>query len=111
MPWATETRISRHPLLGFCIGLALTLGTGSALAQETQRYQAIAIPGDASGGPGGTVSSRVLILDSRDGHIWTWAENETIYEGETPRIGTVLIYQGKLRPGERPGEVLERHFP
>ena len=80
-------------------------------AQETQRYQAIALPEGGRQGQHATLSPKVLILDTRDGHLWTWAENETVYQDGTPRIGTVLIYQGKLRPGEQPGEVLEQHFP
>ena len=106
------SRASRQGLaaLGYAGMLFWALAT-PAFAQDHQRYQAITLPGGDHGGQSTGLSPKVLILDTRDGHFWTWAENETVYQDGQPRIGTVLIYQGRVRPGERPGEILEQRFP
>ena len=80
----------------------LTLST-AALADE-ERYQALPLAG-AEGGQGG---ARAFILDTRDGHVWIWSENEliTVPDGSR-RYGAGFLYQGKLRPGTRPGEFIE----
>ena len=81
----------------------LALST-AALAGEG-RYEALPLAG-ADGGKGG---ARAFILDTRDGHVWVWSENELI---TTPdgrrRYGAGFIYQGKLRPGSQPGEMIEQ---
>ncbi len=71
---------------------------------EVGRYEALPLAG-ADGGKGG---ARAFILDTRDGHVWIWSENElvTVADGRR-RYGAGFIYQGKLRPGTRPGEMIE----
>jgi hypothetical protein len=74
-----------------------------ALAGE-ERYQALPLSG-AEGGQGG---ARAFILDTRDGHVWIWNENELITAPDgSRRYGAGFVYQGKLRPGTRPGEFIE----
>ena len=81
----------------------LALSTG-ALAEDG-RYEALPLPG-AEGGKGG---ARAFILDTRDGHVWIWSENELITAPDgRRRYGAGFIYQGKLRPGTLPGEMIEQ---
>lgn len=80
-----------------------------ALAAQAQaedgRYEALPLA-VADGGKGG---GRALILDTRDGHVWVWSENELLNSpGGQRRYGSGFIYQGKLRPGTQPGEIIEQ---
>lgn len=90
------------------MGLGLLALSAAALADEGRagvgRYEALPLAG-ADGGKGG---GRAFILDTRDGHVWIWSENEllTAPDGRR-RYGGGFIYQGKLRPGSQPGEMIE----
>ncbi|MBW8371068.1 MAG: hypothetical protein K0M66_08850 [Thiobacillus sp.] len=69
------------------------------------RYEALPLAG-AEGSKGG---GRALILDTREGHVWIWSENELITAPDgRRRYGAGFIYQGKLRPGTQPGEMIEQ---
>lgn len=83
-------------------GLWLVAGCAGA---ADGRYEALPLAG-AEGGKGG---SRAFILDTQDGHVWIWSENElmTAADGRR-RYGSGFIYQGKLHPGSRPGEMIEQ---
>lgn len=75
-----------------------------ALAGDEGRYQALPLAG-ADGGKGG---GRAFILDTRDGHVWVWSENELVTSPDgSRRYGAGFIYQGKLRPGTRAGEFID----
>ena len=66
-----------------------------------ERYQALPLAG-AAGGQGG---GRAFILDTREGHVWIWSENEPVVAPDgSRRYGSGFIYQGRLRPGTRAGE-------
>jgi len=81
----------------------MALATG-ALAEDG-RYQALPLAG-AAGGQGG---GRAFILDTREGHVWIWSENEPITAADgRRRYGAGFIYQGRLRPGTQPGEWIEQ---
>jgi hypothetical protein len=81
--------------------LALSAGAGA----EDGRYQAFPLNNADSGKTG----TRALILDSRDGHVWVWSENEFVTAPDgARRYGTGFIYQGQLRPGKRPGEMIDQ---
>jgi len=81
--------------------LAMSLGAQA----EDGRYQALPLAG-AEGGKGG---GRAFILDTREGHVWIWSENELITAPDgSRRYGTGFIYQGKLRPGTQPGKLIEQ---
>jgi hypothetical protein len=89
--------------------LGALLLSGHVLADdgraETGRYEALPLAG-AEGGKGG---ARAFILDTRDGHVWVWSENELVTAPDgRRRYGAAFIYQGKLRPGSRPGEVIDQ---
>ena len=80
----------------------MALATGAQA--EDGRYQALPLAG-AVGGQGG---GRAFILDTREGHVWIWSENEPITAADgRRRYGAGFIYQGKLRPGTQPGELVE----
>ena len=80
------------------------VGMGGAHAAETGRYQAIALEGEGPARGG----SRVLIIDSQEGHVWTWSGNELIADsGSGRRYGAAFIYQGKVRPGSKTGEIID----
>ena len=72
---------------------------------ENGRYEALPLAA-VDGGKGG---GRALIVDTRDGHVWVWSENELLNSpGGQRRYGSGFIYQGKLRPGTQPGEIIEQ---
>jgi len=77
---------------------------GNAWAADG-RYEALPL----AGAEGAKAGSRAFILDTQDGHVWIWSENElmTTADGQR-RYGSGFIYQGKLRPGSRPGEMIEQ---
>jgi len=86
--------------------LGLLALSGSALA-DGERYQALSLAA-AEGSKGG---GRAFILDTRDGHVWIWSENELITAADgRRRYGAGFIYQGKLRPGNQPGEMIEQQI-
>lgn len=88
---------------GWMLSGLLVLSAGAWAGEG--RYEALPLAG-TDGGKGG---ARAFILDTRDGHVWVWSENELI---TTPdgrrRYGAGFIYQGKLRPGSQPGEMIEQ---
>ncbi|MHB1214846.1 MAG: hypothetical protein ACYCY9_07635 [Thiobacillus sp.] len=89
--------------------LGLLAVSTAALAAEgaagVGRYEALPLAG-ADGGKGG---GRALILDTRDGHVWVWSENELVTGPDgRRRYGAGFIYQGKLHPGSQPGEMIEQ---
>jgi hypothetical protein len=70
------------------------------------RYEAFPLAGvlGSKGGGGG----RAFILDTREGHVWIWSENELITAPDgSRRYGAGFIYQGKLPSAARPGEFIE----
>lgn len=73
--------------------LLIALAIAPAMVADAfERYQAIVI----QEGP----SPRVLIMDTREGHLWTWTETIRASDQE-------LRYQGKVRVGKRAGEVIQ----
>lgn len=88
--------------------LGLLAVSAGALAEEGRadvgRYEALPLAG-AEGSKGG---GRAFILDTRDGHVWIWSENELITAPDGHRrYGAGFIYQGRIRPGNQPGEFIE----
>jgi hypothetical protein len=55
------------------------------------RYQMIALPTKP-----GSFDSRIMILDTADGHLWQWWESPAVGSA-TPSNG--IIYMGKVAPG------------
>jgi hypothetical protein len=76
----------------------------TAAQADDARYQALPLAGtDGSKGGG-----RAFILDTRDGHVWIWSENELMTAPDgSRRYGAGFVYQGKLRPGSQAGEFID----
>ena len=72
-----------------CCGLALS---GAAVA-DSGRYRAEVIQGGST--------PQVFLLDTRDGHFWTWTQTIRGSDQE-------LRYEGKLRAGKTAGETISR---
>jgi len=88
----------------FLITLLFASMANLGVAAEVGRYQAVPMDGD---GPG-RGSGRVLIIDTQEGHVWTWSGNELLGDGGSGRrYGSAFVYQGKVRPGNKNGEVLD----
>ncbi|MEE9395894.1 MAG: hypothetical protein V3V31_02660 [Methylococcales bacterium] len=84
---------------------ALILTSKVAFAEENDRYRAVIL----QQGGGSENRAKVFIIDSEDGHMWTW-EDKTKFTTKNGQIGfgTQLIYQGKVRPGSASGEIVEQ---
>lgn len=81
--------------------IALCLLSAAASATDA-RYQAFPLPGEAGR------NTRAFVIDTQEGHVWIWSENElTTDAGGQRRYASGFTYQGKLRPGIRPGEFIE----
>lgn len=90
------------PSVAMC-GAVFALGVSAA---DVGRYQAVPLEGEGPARGG----SRVLIIDSQEGHVWTWSGNELIGDSASGRrYGSAFIYQGRVRPGSKNGEVIELH--
>ena len=106
--------VTRNRFPGFVGAIALSLSSAllsapNVLAGEDGRYQAIVLhQGGASGQPS-TLSPKVFILDTRDGHMWTWEQNAWIKDPRGDlQFGTTTTYQGRLKTGSRMGEIIEQ---
>ena len=72
-----------------CAAILATMIASHALAQDqVGRYQMVVTESNAG------VSS-VLIIDTRDGHLWQWTDSHPI--AQQPKEW--VIYLGKLTPG------------
>lgn len=87
---------------------ALLAASASPAADDTGRYAAFVMHEGGRSGASGSLQPRVFIIDTVEGHLWTWEENTRIEEpGKRPSFGTGLVYQGRVRPGTRMGEVID----
>lgn len=78
-----------------------------ATADDDGRYQAVVLHSAGVSSNSGALSPKVFILDTRDGHMWTWEQNARVRrEKGNISFGNILTYQGKLRPGRHAGEVI-----
>jgi len=86
------------------------LPISSSAAEEDGRYRAIVLHEGGATGKSAALSPKVFILDSRDGHMWTWEQNARMKGAKGDlRFGTTTTYQGKLKVGSRTGEVVGQH--
>ncbi|MCB1863491.1 MAG: hypothetical protein H6964_00065 [Chromatiaceae bacterium] len=96
-------------ILLFTTVCACVLPSASLCAQEDGRYRAIVLHEGGASINSASASPKVFILDSRDGHMWTWEQNAWTKDAKgDPRFGTTTIYQGRLKVGSRMGEVVEQ---
>ena len=81
----------------FLIGAAVT-----TYAEEVGRYQAIALSteGKTKG------AFEVLILDTKEGHMWVWTY---LTAGTGERNGGItILYSGKVAPGKQIGTIIDQ---
>jgi hypothetical protein len=79
----------------------LFLSVGAAAQDGIGRYQAVPI----APAPNSANSGEILLLDTRDGHVWKWWEAPTVGSAVG---GSGITYMGKLTPGTSPGEIIQR---
>jgi hypothetical protein len=89
--------------IAFFFLILLVTSPAVAAGDDVGRYQAIALPRTES-----TSYTSVMILDTKEGHLWQWTSQPSI--GQTPG-GVYLRYLGKLKPGKAIGEVIEKWQP
>lgn len=85
--------------------LAFSLAAHAA-EKDTGRYQAVNV---STGGQEISLP-QVLILDTKEGNLWLWKFWVQKIGQPDMKSGYSLSFQGKLRPGEKMGEVIES-FP
>lgn len=78
--------------------VAAVLLTAPMIAMADGRYQAVPVYNPSDG------SSKVLILDTQNGQLWTWME---VGASSSGAAGRFLIYQGQVRPGKKMGEIID----
>lgn len=94
----------------FCTcALLLLLGTSGTGVAAEGRYRAIVLHEGGASNNSATLAPKVFIIDSRDGHLWTWEQNSRL---NSPKggltFGNALIYQGRVKPGKRPGDIVQQ---
>ncbi len=72
-----------------------------ALAGEVVRFKPVVV----QSGDNNLYPPKVLIVDTRDGHVWLWQERgrKDAVDGAPD---AQIIYQGRLTPGRAAGEVV-----
>ncbi|WP_428352997.1 hypothetical protein [Methyloprofundus sp.] len=99
--------IRTRPLLLFLSALLLS---HPVLAEEDYgRYRAIVLDEGGNTNSSGSVVPRVFIIDSKEGHMWTLDQKTKLHgvKGEFT-LGTILTYQGQVRPGKKMGDIVEQ---
>lgn len=95
----------------FFVVLSVFLTTLPAVADEdNNRYQAVVLHEGGQGNQFGKLLPKVFIIDSRDGHMWILDHNTKLRNPKKGgfALGSVLTYQGRVRPGKKMGEVVEQ---
>lgn len=72
----------------------------SNAADDVGRYQCIALPRAER-----TSFTEVVILDTKDGHIWTWTSQSGLNE---MKGGNHLTYEGQVKPGKKAGDKIDK---
>ena len=91
----------------FILPAAMFLLPTLGQAAEDGRYQAVVLHSAGTSSNTGTISPKVFILDTRDGHLWTWEQNARVRRQKGGlSFGNILTYQGKLKVGSHPGQVI-----
>ena len=77
--------------------------------EEYGRYRAIVLNESGQVSSSGSVVPRVFIIDSKEGHMWTLDQKTKLHNLKSGfTLGTVLTYQGQVRPGKKMGEIVEQ---
>ncbi len=94
----------------FPVLMAVLFSTSTVLAGSDGtdgRYQAVVLHTAGASSGTGSISPKVFILDTRDGHMWTWEQNARVQRKKGGlTFGNLLTYQGRLKPGKHAGDVI-----
>ncbi len=87
-----------------CLTFLTTLVISNLSIADDDRYEVAIL----QHGGGNSSHSKVFILDSKLGYMWTWEERSkfTTNDGKMA-FGTRITYQGKLKPGKEIGEIVD----
>jgi hypothetical protein len=87
--------------------LLSVLAVGAARAEEAPlgRYQMVPLPARP-----GSFDNRVMILDTRDGHLWQWWEVPAV-GGGLGGVNSGITYMGKVVPGSSAGDTVPVRRP
>ena len=83
----------------------LFFATFPLMGEEVGRYQAIKIREGT-----GELATEVFITDTKEGHLWVWRALLKHPAMKGP-LWNQLIYLGRVRPGEKVGEIIEPRPP
>ena len=89
------------------IMLIMAVARPAAADDVIGRYQMVLIQGDAH-------SSRVLVLDTRDGHLWEWWEGGPLTgapHAGTTYVGRIAVPDLPSGKGEAPGRLRASTVP
>ncbi len=86
------------------------LSVTPAIAEEQYgRYRAIVLHDGGQSTQSGNLIPKVFIMDSQEGHMWVLDQNTKLNNPNGHfSLGTVLTYQGQVRPGKKMGEIVEQ---
>ena len=91
----------RLALLPLLVPLAVAVFGGCALAEEVIRYKPVVV----QTGDNNLFPPKVLIVDTKDGHVWLWQERGRKESAEgAPE--SQIIYQGRVSPGRAAGDAV-----
>ena len=85
----------------FSLGCLAALAAPAKAENPVGRYQMIALPDKP-----GSFDSKVMILDTADGHLWQWWEAPAV-GSSVPSSG--ITYLGKVLPGASSSETAKAH--
>ena len=98
----------RNMLYLLLLSVLLIVRPASA-EEEYGRYRAIVLNEAGQASSSGSVVPRVFIIDSKEGHMWTLDQKTKLHNLKGNfTLGTVLTYQGRVRPGKKMGDIVEQ---
>jgi len=93
----------------FLLVFSILLLVQPVLADDDGRYRAVVLHEGGQSGQPGSLTPKVFVIDSRDGHMWILEQNTKLHDPEGGfAIGSVLTYQGQVKPGKKMGEIVEQ---
>ena len=89
--------------------LSLLLMVKPVTAEEYGRYRAIVLHEAGRSGQSGSLLPKVFVIDSKEGHMWILEQKTKIHDAKGDfALGSILTYQGRVRPGKKMGEIVEQ---
>lgn len=92
---------ARRPLCAALLFIGVLLAAAPGQAEEVIRYKPILV----QSGDNNLANPKVLIVDTKDGHVWLWQERGR-KEAADGSAESQIVYQGKVTPARAAGEVV-----